>query len=75
MAAARGAASLAAMLYVAAILSLAGTPAPRSTQPLAVAAGRAIVDAAVAIATVDLNAEIERKLVELRPAPAPILRR
>ena len=64
------------MLYLAAILSLAGQPAPtHAKEPAAIVASRMLLDSAAAIATVDLAGEVERKLVELRPAHAPILRR
>jgi hypothetical protein len=74
------------MLYLAAILSLAGAPGTAAThapiEPLAspipppvVVAAQVVLDAATAVATVDLGGEIARALAAPRPAPSPLLRR
>jgi hypothetical protein len=79
IATARAAASLAAMLYVLAILSLAGTPgqtlAPAARTGNVIAAGEAMLGVAASLARVDLAGEVTRALGQLRPAPSSLLRR
>lgn len=79
IAAERAAASLRAMLYLVALMSLVGAPArelPKAARTgNVVAAGAALLGAAAAMANVDLSGEIRRSVARLRPAAAPLLRR
>jgi hypothetical protein len=73
------AASLPAMLYVLALMSLVGTPGQKLPAAArtgnVVAAGEALLGVAASFARVDLGGEVTRALGQLRPAPSSLLRR